>query len=308
MTRSLKSLAGLVVLTALHVLPLSAQANEEELRAFFKSYAEAFNNKDAAAVGSMWTEDATHLDRETGERTTGRAAIQADVEEAFKTQPKASLAGQPQHVQVITPDVIRIEGQSSIAAPGETPSVSQFTAIVVKQDGKWQIASIEEAPVTAPSDAASALSELDWLVGSWVDDSEEMRVDTKVRWAPNQAFLIRSFVVQMGDEVARQGTQVIGWDPRSREIRSWSFDSDGSFGDGVWSKSGEDWLVKSSQTLADGRAASGTYVMTKVDDNTITMQLIGHEVEGQPQPMTEAVTVVRVAADEATAAQPSNTP
>ena len=51
-----------------------------------------------------------------------------------------------------------------------------------------------------------------------------------------------------------------------------------------------------SQTLADGRAASGTYALTREDDNTISVQLIGHEIEGEPQPASDAVRVTRVTA------------
>ena len=70
-------------------------------------------------------------------------------------------------------------------------------------------------------------------------------------------FLIRTIVEQSDGQVSRAGTQIIGWDPRSEHIRSWDFNADGSFGDGTWSKNGGDWLVKSSQTLASGEAASG---------------------------------------------------
>ena len=60
-----------------------------------------------------------------------------------------------------------------------------------------------------------------------------------------------------------------------------------------WSSSGDDWLIKSSQTLADGNAASGTYILTKVSDDEVTLKLIGHEVEGEPQPTGPAATLVR---------------
>ena len=32
------------------------------------------------------------------------------------------------------------------------------------------------------------------------------------------------------------GTQLIGWDPRIRQIRSWVFDSDGGFSEALWSQ------------------------------------------------------------------------
>ena len=143
-------------------------------------------------------------------------------------------------------------------------------------------------------------------MGRWVDQSDTVRVDTTIRWTADQAFLLRSHAVHDENGLARQGTQVIGWDPRSKEIRSWSFNSDGSFGDGTWSKNDDQWLIKSSQTLPDGQAASGTFVLTRIDDNTVSLQLIGHQIEGEPQPASEVVTMVRAANEKQTASSASN--
>ena len=171
-----------------------------------------------------------------------------------------------------------------------------FSAVFVESDGKWKITTMEEMPTAKPESPSNALADLEWLVGKWVDDGDAAQVETTVRWTANRGFLLRSFVVESKEdgEVTRQGTQVIGWDPRARRYRSWSFNSDGSFGDATWSKNEDDWLIKSSQTLADGQAAAGTFVLTRVDDDTISLQLIGHSIEGDPQPASPAVQVVRV--------------
>ena len=73
------------------------------------------------------------------------------------------------------------------------------------------------------------------------------------------------------------------------------------------SRVGDEWHIKSSQTLANGDAASGTYVMTPIDENTMTVQLIGHEIEGEPQPATPAITVIR-AGGRAAAKAPTTDP
>ncbi len=52
-------------------------------------------------------------------------------------------------------------------------------------------------------------------------------------------------------------------------------------------------MIRSSQTLADGQAASGTYVLEREGD-TAVLRLIGHEIEGEPQPTKDAVVMVRV--------------
>ena len=272
----------------------SVRADEAAIRKTFDAYVQAFNEKKLDAVASYWAEQATHVDRETGERTEGRKAIRADIAKVFKERPGTMLAGRVDRVRFIKPDVAAVEGETSVGENGEEPAVSTFSAILVQQDGKWLIDSIEEMPLPRPSTAHDALQELQWLVGQWVDQSDAVRVDTTIRWTADRAFLLRSFVVEDKDGIARQGTQIIGWDPRSNDIRSWTFNSDGSFGDGTWSKSGEDWLIKSSQTLSDGRAASGTFVLTRVDDDTLSLKLIGHQIEGEPQPTNEAVKVMRV--------------
>jgi hypothetical protein len=46
--------------------------------------------------------------------------------------------------------------------------------------------------------------------------------------------------------------QIIGWDPQARQIRSWSFDSAGGHGGGLWSAAADGWQIKSSGVLPDG--------------------------------------------------------
>jgi hypothetical protein len=196
---------------------------------------------------------------------------------------------------MIKADVAAIDGVTAVSTRGEETEESTFSGIVVQTGGRWVIQLLEESPVPTPATAHDALRELEWLVGRWLDESETATITTTVRWSPSQAFLIRSFAVETAEGLDREGTQVIGWDPRSRQIRSWTFDSDGSFGDGVWTRTDDGWLVKSTQTLADGRAASGTYVFTLESEDALFVQLIGHEIEGEPQPTGPAIRVVRMA-------------
>lgn len=284
---------------------VTACADEAAARKMIDDYAAAFNKHDLEGVAGFWTEQGVHVDHESGVRTEGRAAIVADIAAAFKESPDSRLVGRIRHMRFIKPDVASVDGEATVSSPGAEPSIVAFSAVLVDHDGKWMIDSIEETPIPIPATSYDALRELEWLVGHWVDDSAEARVDTVFRWTADRAFLLRSYSIESPEGDLQQGTQVIGWDPRSEEIRSWSFNSDGSFGDATWSKNGNDWLVKSSQTLPDGQAASGTFVLEKVDDNTMTMQLIGHEVEGEPRPASEPVTVVRASGEEPGAESPT---
>ncbi len=240
-------------------LVLPARADEAAVKKMVNDYANAFNSKDIDAVAAFWTPDGLHIDRETGERTEGREAIVNDIREAFQAGSDAKILGRIEAVRFIRPDVASVEGIVTMSVPGADATQTEFSSIVVSSDGKWMIERIEELPVPVPSTPYDALRDLEWLVGTWSDTSNTMRVDNVFRWSDNGVFLLRSFGMDPKTVVPETGTQVIGWDPRSQEIRSWTFNSDGSFGDATWSKSGEDWLIKSrSNTL--GRASRDGYV------------------------------------------------
>lgn len=269
------------------------RGDEDAVREAMRTYVEAFNSNDAAAVATLWAENAVYVDRETGERLEGRTALQEDFAKLFEESPGIRLSGEVTSIDFITDDVALVEGRATVFVSDAEPNQATFTANFVRDGSIWMLHSVHESNLPAPATAGAALEDLEWLLGRWVDDSAgDVTVDTTVRWAPGGSFLVRAFSVANDEGILSEGTQVIGWDPRALEIRSWTFNSDGSFGDGIWSKVGDTWHVKSTQTLADGSAASGTYVMTPGDDS-MTVQIIGHEINGALQPSSDVVTIVR---------------
>ncbi len=143
----------------------------------------------------------------------------------------------------------------------------------------------------------SPLDELDWMVGQWVDQGEEATITTNCSWTKNRKFLTRSFQITIDEEVTLEGTQVIGWDPTENRIRSWTFDSEGGFGEGRWIQDGNRWLVKTSFVLASGERASAVNVITYVDQDTLSWQSVDREIDGELQPSIPAVIVVRQQAE-----------
>ena len=77
---------------------------------------------------------------------------------------------------------------------------------------------------------------------------------------------------------------MIGWDPSRNTIRSWMFDSEGAFGVGIWSQSGDQWTIRKIQTLTDGATASAINIVTYVDENTCKFKSTNREVEGKLLP------------------------
>tara|TARA_R110002049_G_scaffold50370_2_gene143000 strand:+ start:72831 stop:73742 length:912 start_codon:yes stop_codon:yes gene_type:complete len=291
----MKFLGTAVLLTATSLLSSpSVNADDLAVRKTLSDYVDAFNSRDAESMGSYWTENGTHTDRETGERTEGRKAIEADIADVLKDQTEVKLSAKIDRLKFITPDVVSIDGETTVVSGRAEPLVSSFIAILVHQHDKWMFDSIEEMSLPIADASTSPLRELEWLIGEWVDDAGETKVSTTFRWSANKAFLLRSFSVQTASGVAMQGTQVIGWDTTAQTIRSWSFNSDGSFGEAQWTRQSDGWLAKSVQQLATGETATGTYSMQRIDEDAFTMQLLGHEIDGQPQPAGPSVKIVRV--------------
>jgi len=170
-------------------------------------------------------------------------------------------------------------GVAQNETPGEPPAADEAEVHVQ--------ATTEDAEQPAP------LAQLGWMVGQWIDQGEDATITTNCSWTKNGSFITRSFKVTMGEEVTLEGTQVIGWDPIESRIRSWTFDSEGGFGEGRWIQDGNRWLVKTSYVLASGERASALNVFTYVDQDTFRWQSIDREIAGELQPSIPEVTVVR---------------
>ena len=273
----------------------AVSAEEALVKEILQVYTDAFNKHDASAVVEYWADNAVSVNSETGARLVGREAIKKGFEELFKTMPGAKLSARILHFRFLKPDLLTLEGTSTLSSSVDDPVENNFTAILVKVgEKKWAIEHATETPAPTPETAYEGLKELQWLVGNWKDETEGVVCEATVSWNDKKTFLIRKYSVQMDpEEEAETGTQVIGWDPRSKSIRSWSFGSDGSFGEAAWSLVENEWRVKFNHTNSDGSVLSGTQVISILDDNSAQVEVIGLELDGNLQPNLPAVRMVR---------------
>jgi uncharacterized protein (TIGR02246 family) len=276
----------------------AVSAEEALVKEILKVYTDTFNKHDAAALVEYWSEKAVSVNSETGTRLVGRDAIKKGFEELFKTTPGARLSSQVNHFRFLKPDLLTLEGTDTLVSNDSDPVENNFTALLVKVgDKKWVIEHATESPVPTPETPFDGLKNLDWMVGSWKDSTEGVNCESTVTWNEKKTFLIRKFSVQLEkDGDVETGSQVIGWDPRSKSIRSWTFSSDGSFGEGAWSVNEGEWRVRFNHTNSDGSVLSGTQVITRIDDNTTQVELVGQEIDGILSPSSPAVRMVRQAA------------
>ena len=74
----------------------------------------------------------------------------------------------------------------------------------------------------------------------------------------------------------------IGWDPLNARIRSWIFDSNGGFGEGLWVKDGKKWVVGTSGVLPDGGTGGSTNSFEFVDQDSLIWKITDRDLDGQP--------------------------
>ncbi|MFO0868711.1 MAG: SgcJ/EcaC family oxidoreductase [Pirellulales bacterium] len=269
-------------------------ADEQAIRASITSYVAAYNRGDAKAVASHWSENAVWVSP-AGQKVQGRAAIEQALTAMFAELKGTKLEIAEPSIRLVTPDVALEEGEVLVLRPEEEPQGASYIAVHVKKDGKWHLDSVRETELPTEAFSRDGLDQLDWLVGEWVDSGAGSTVETKVAWTKNGTFLTMSFRVVTSEDDDLEGTQIIGWDPTSRSIRSWLFDSDGGFGEGTWTRDGKRWVVQATQTLADGRRTSSTNIYQREDDNSYTWQSTERRVDGVAMPDIKPVKVQRAA-------------
>jgi hypothetical protein len=136
---------------------------------------------------------------------------------------------------------------------------------------------------------------LRWLEGEWLDEGDDAMVTFSCKAADGGNYLLRRFAILIDNHETLSGTQRIGWDPLTRKLRAWIFDSEGGYADGFWHRDGESWILKCSGVTAEGQTASYTAVYQLINDHTMTWRYLDYEVDGIQQPDSEVFTLVRQA-------------
>jgi uncharacterized protein (TIGR02246 family) len=268
-------------------------ADEAAIRKAVESYVAAFNQGDAKALAALWLPAAVYTNPLSGEQVVGREAIEKQFAAIFAEAKGAKLEAKTDSIQFISPSVAIEHGTAKVIRPDQAPEESEYTAIYVKRDAQWLLDCVTEEDVPVVPSHYEQLKELEWMIGRWADQDDEANVVTECNWTRNNNFLTRSFTVQIRDRIDMAGMQIIGWDPATKQLRSWVFDSDGGFGQGTWKKKGNRWYIQQSGVLPDGRKSSSVNIITYADDKTCTLQSVNRMVDGELLPNIEEVKVTK---------------
>ena len=242
--------------------------DEKAIRAAVAAFVDSFAKGDAKAIAAMFTEQGEAIDTE-GEAIRGREALEAHYAGRFEANPGEKLETAIELIHFLAPEVARQDGRTKLIPAGDgLASTSRYTATLVKAQGRWLIASVRELedPTITHHDR---LKELEWLVGDWVEETGDAVIATSFAWSEDENFLLRSYEIRVGGKPDLKGTQRIGWDPLTKQVKSWVFDSRGGYGDGYWTRSGEEWIVKSVGVRTDGLTTSATQTLTRVSKDRL---------------------------------------
>jgi uncharacterized protein (TIGR02246 family) len=259
-----------------------------------EEFTQAFNKGDAKALAAFWTKDGEYVGPD-GETLRGREAIEKDYTEFFKKNPKARVEVKAASVRLLGKHTALEEGALKVhLADQKDPEESRYSVLHVRDDEGWHMASVREW-VPDPAELIS-LKDVEWLVGDWVAKGDRAEVRVAYAWDEDKAFLRGRYSVKEGSKALSSGMQIIGKDPAGG-LRSWVFDSSGTYGESSWSRDEDRWVIAASGTLPNGSEVTATNILIPLGKDAFTWQSVERSAGGVALPDQPPVKVTRAKAD-----------
>jgi len=272
--------------------PAGANSDEASIRQQSQRLVEAHNAGQAKAVAAAFLPEGEAVDEE-GNVYQGREQVEQVFTKFFEAYPGAKMTLDVASIRVLGPGLAVEEGTRKVVTKDGTGKVAtRFTLMYMKRDGQWLIASARDFVADEEPTPQERLLPLVWLVGDWVDENSDSIVLVSCRWTEDKNFLLAEYTAKIQGRSALKTSQRIGWDPLHQRIRSWSFDSDGGYGDAHWTAINTGWVLKSSAVLPDGQTGSATLFIEPADKDKFVMRgfdrIVGDETKDDFE-----VTIVR---------------
>lgn len=252
---------------------------------------DAFNAGNADAVAAVFLPDGELID-DSGTVHLGTEEIKALVKAFQTTYPGAKSEAQVESVRAVA-GLVLVDGTRVITdKEGKSLSVLRFATIWKKTDAGLKLASLRDVSEALPPTPHEALEGLAWIVGEWINESGDTKVHLNYRWDENGNFIVGDINITAGDQVLMKSFQRIAWDASQGKFRSWTFDSDGGFGEGVWNATPNGLVMQNSAVGPDGLRGTATVKLVSDSKDRFTVQGIHRMSEGMEAPDYE-YTVVR---------------
>lgn len=257
------------------------------------SFAKAFVARDAKTLAAHWTAEGEY-ENDQGVAVRGRDALEAAFADFFTRSPDVQTEVTPRTVRFLSKDAAIAEGTVAVRrGPAQPAKVAHYSALFVREDGQWRMATLRESSFTDNM----TIDQLGWLIGEWKSAAGQgAEIRTAYSWDPSKKFINVRFTIQE-QTVGFGGSQVIGVDPATAGIRSWTFEASGGVGEADWHADGDHWVLDAVGTLPDGRTLTQTNVLRRINADTFTWQSINRLLGDVPLPDLPPVKVTRVKSD-----------
>ncbi len=263
------------------------------IKALVDKFIKAFNAGDAEAAAATYAKSAIVVD-EHGERTLGREAIRDRYAVSFADNHGEKIAIEAVELHFLGDETAIEVGRTTITpvAGAGAAEITRYTAVYIKEDGSWKQAAVRDE-LAHDIPPHERLKDLEWLLGDWVNESDDATVFTSCVWAKGGAFIDREFTMKTRGMSVLSGTQRIGWDPLKRQFKTWIFDSEGGHGEGYMTRNGNQWVIKVEGVDRIGRPISATNVINRLGKDRMSWRSTDRTAGGSAVPGIDEFILVR---------------
>jgi uncharacterized protein (TIGR02246 family) len=268
-------------------------ADEQTFKSQAADYSKAYTAGDARAIATMWTPDGTYTD-EDGLELKGRSEIEKYFASGFKRFGAQPLQINIESVRFPASDVAIEQGTCRVLKGPDAGTVTRYSIVHVKQDNRWLMAAVTESNGVAKA-ASDSLKDFGWLKGSWTAKGAQGTMHLKADWAGEQKFIHCTYEADSSDSTLPKSgqVQIIGWNPRTKQITSWHFSPKGGFGTGRWLEDGDSFIECTNGVEPDGTLSRSINTIHKLSDNSFTWRSTGRMLGNGNLPDTPEITVTR---------------
>jgi uncharacterized protein (TIGR02246 family) len=287
----MKSIVIPTCLFAILAFPVSAEEPDPSilgLRQTSEKFVTAYNQKDAAALAALFTQNGEIIDLSPQDVISGQEDVKAHYQEIFADQDTSAIAVEVNSVRLVDANLAIEDGVFHLSPTGDDDAPKQstaYTAVLIKDTaGAWQIASTRNLKdvTEAPGQLAPLASV---LKGEWTSrTSDGVQLDLAFGWDSSGKFLTGEMLTTTADAEPQQGTIRIGWDAARKSIVSWMFDAAGGSTHGVWTPTDTGWLIRSEGTTAEGETLNASQDLTTEGENTLIWAATNRIIDGEKQP------------------------
>lgn len=249
-----------------------------------EEFSHAFKTNDFDRISPLFDKNASFENLTTKETINGQKEISNYLKKVRQAKGATDVKITVESIEFDGPGKAFEKGKGKLYREDQLLEEFLFSSEYNKKAGVWllkAIKAIEHPPFLSHYEN---LKELDWLIGRWADEDENVSVMYSYKWDKNKNFLTQHFVMKLLDQDELEGDQIITWDAYEKKIRSWIFDSSGGIGTGIWFEKEDAWQVPITYILSNGGKGFALHIYKKIDDNTYTFSSENRWINGKKYP------------------------